>query len=344
MPTLPLVIDPMLSYATYLGGSSTSTVANEGAQGVAVDAQGSVYIVGVTISTDFPTKTPVQNVLKGRTDAFITKLDANGQLVYSTYLGGNDFDGGAVIKVDDTGAAYVGGSTNSFDFPTVNPIQGAYGLRGDAFITKLSPTGSQIVYSTYLGGADTEGISDLAIDAQKNVFVIGNIAPALGVPANDFPLVNPIQATHGGGSGDGFVSKISASGSTLLFSTYFGGDGDDSFQSIRYSSTDDRVYLGYHTDSSNFPPTIAASAVLDLKPAALGASVAEWLPMRSMGRLQVPARSRPRSSHPLRNGGSAPQVARLRRIRELLQDKTRVRLAHVKKGPGLVTFLSPGVR
>ena len=76
-------------------------------------------------------------MLKGRTDAFITKLDANGQLVYSTYLGGNDFDGGAVIKVDDTGAAYVGGSTNSFDFPTVNPIQGAYGLRGDAFITKL---------------------------------------------------------------------------------------------------------------------------------------------------------------------------------------------------------------
>ena len=146
----PLVIDPQVIYATYLGGSSTSTVANEGARGVAVDAQGSVYIVGVTISTDFPTKTPAQNVLKGRTDAFITKLDANGQLVYSTYLGGNDFDGGAVIKVDDTGAAYVGGSTNSFDFPTVNPIQATYGLRADGFITKLSPSGSQIVYSTYL--------------------------------------------------------------------------------------------------------------------------------------------------------------------------------------------------
>ena len=187
----PLVIDPQVIYATYLGGSSTSTVANEGARGVAVDAQGSVYIVGVTISTNFPTKNPAQKVLKGFSNAFITKLDAKGQLVYSTYLGGSSFEDGAVIKVDDTGAAYVGGSTTSFDFPTVNPIQGTYGLRGDGFITKLSPSGSQIVYSTYLGGADSEGVADLALDAQKNVFVVGNIFPALGVPANDFPTVNP---------------------------------------------------------------------------------------------------------------------------------------------------------
>jgi hypothetical protein len=117
----PLVIDPQILYATYLGGSSTSTVANEGARGVAVDAQGSVYVVGVTISTNFPTKNPAQNVLKGFSNAFITKLDANGQLVYSTYLGGSGFDEGTVIKVDDTGAAYVGGTTGSIDFPAVNP-------------------------------------------------------------------------------------------------------------------------------------------------------------------------------------------------------------------------------
>ena len=146
----PLVIDPQILYATYLGGSSTSTVANEGARGVAVDAQGSVYIVGVTISTDFPTKTPAQNVLKGLTDAFITKLDANGQLVYSTYLGGNDFDGAPLSKSMTQGRLMLAGSTNSFDFPTVNPIQATYGLRDDGFITKLSPSGSQIVYSTYL--------------------------------------------------------------------------------------------------------------------------------------------------------------------------------------------------
>ena len=250
----PLVIDPQILYATYLGGSSTSTVANEGAGGVAVDAQGSVYIVGVTISTDFPTKTPAQNVLKGRTDAFITKLDANGQLVYSTYLGGNDFDGGAVIKVDDTGAAYVGGSTNSFDFPTVNPIQATYGLRADGFITKLSPSGSQIVYSTYLGGSDSETVADLAIDAQKNVYVVGNIAPALGVPANDFPTVNPIQAIHGGGMRDGFLSVINSVGSSLLFSTYLGGDGDDFFQSIGPIPNNGKFFITFFTDSSNFAP------------------------------------------------------------------------------------------
>ena len=249
----PLVIDPQILYATYLGGSSTSTVANEGARGVAVDAQGSVYVVGTTVSTNFPTKNPAQNVLKGFTNAFITKLDANGQLVYSTYLGGSGFDEGTVIKVDDTGAAYVGGSTGSFDFPTVNSIQGTYGLRSDGFITKLSPTGSQIVYSTYLGGADSEGVADLALDAQKNVYVVGNIAPALGVPANDFPTVNPIQAIHGGGMRDGFLSVINSVGSSLLFSTYLGGNGDDFFQSIGPNPTNGNFFISFFTDSSNFP-------------------------------------------------------------------------------------------
>jgi hypothetical protein len=250
-PNKPLVIDPQILYATYLGGSSTSTVANEGARGVAVDAQGSVYVVGVTISTNFPTKNPAQNVLKGFSNAFVTKLDANGQLVYSTYLGGSGFDEGTVIKVDDTGAAYVGGTTGSIDFPTVNPAL-SRGGRNDGFITKLSPSGSQIVYSTYLGGTDNDSVADLAIDAQKNVFVVGNIAPALGVPANDFPTVNPIQATHAGGVRDGFTSIIDASGS-LRFSTYLGGDGDDFFQSLNVNPFNGTVYLTFFSNSTNFP-------------------------------------------------------------------------------------------
>ena len=253
------MIDPQVIYATYLGGSSTSTVTNEGARGVAVDAQGSVYVVGVTQSTNFPTKNPAQAVLKGFTNAFITKLDATGQLVYSTYLGGSGFDGGAVIKVDDTGAAYVGGSTSSIDFPSINPAR-PRGGRNDGFITKLSPSGAQIVYSTYLGGTDNDSVADLAIDAQKNVYVVGNIAPALGVPANDFPLVNPIQATHGGGFTDGFVSIIHTSGSPLLFSTYFGGDGDDVFQSVNVDPSGQDILLAYFTDSSNFLPSSSSAA------------------------------------------------------------------------------------
>jgi len=248
----PLVIDPQVVYATYLGGSSTSTVANEGARGVAVDAQGSVYVVGVTISANFPTKNPAQNVLKGFSNAFVTKLDANGQLVYSTYLGGSGFDEGAVIKVDDTGAAYVGGTTGSIDFPTVNPAL-SRGGRNDGFITKLSPAGSQIVYSTYLGGTDNDSVADLALDAQKNVYVVGNVQPALGVPANDFPVVNPIQATHGGGTRDGFLSVINSIGSSLQFSTYLGGNGNDFFQSIGVDPSNGQVHLGFFTDSNNFP-------------------------------------------------------------------------------------------
>ncbi len=175
--------------------------------------------------------------------------------MYSTYLGGNGFDEGAVIKVDDTGAAYVGGTTSSSDFPTVNPIQGR-GNRNDAFITKLSPDGAQIVYSTYLGGEDNEEVTDLALDAQKNLFVLGNIRPASGVPANDFPTVNPIQITHGGGFRDGFMSVINPSGSILLFSTYLGGDGDDFFQSIVLDPNNVNLFLGFFTDSTNFPPSI----------------------------------------------------------------------------------------
>ena len=223
-----------------------------------MDTQGSVYVVGVTISTNFPTQNPAQNVLKGFSNAFVTKLDANGQLVYSTYLGGSGFDEGVVIKVDDTGAAYVGGTTGSIEFPTVNPALNRGG-RNDGFITKLSPSGSQIVYSTYIGGTDNDSVADLALDAQKNVYVVGNIAPALGVPANDFPTVNPIQATHGGGFRDGFMSVINAAGSSVLFSTYLGGDGDDFFQSIVFNPNNGNMYLSFFTDSTNFPNNTASS-------------------------------------------------------------------------------------
>ena len=125
----PLVIDPQVIYANYLGGTSTSTVGNEGARGVAVDAQGSVDILGDTISADFPTKTLAQGVKQGFVNALVTKLDPNGQMIYSTFLGGSSFDGAAAIKVDETGAAYIGGSTTSSDFPT--SIRSREGEQGD---------------------------------------------------------------------------------------------------------------------------------------------------------------------------------------------------------------------
>ena len=248
----PLVIDPQVIYATYLGGTSTSTIGNEGARGVAVDSSGSVYIVGTTQSANFPTKNPAQGVLQGFTEAFITKLDANGQLVYSTFLGGVGFDDGAVIKVDGTGAAYIGGTTSSNDFPTVSPLQRDKGGNADAFVAKLSPSGSQIVYATYLGGRDNESVTDLAVGGLKNLFVVGTVVPVIGGPFNDFPTVLPIQKTHGGGSRDGFFSVINPTGSGLRYSTYLGGDGDDFFQSIVLDPRNKRALLGFSTDSTNF--------------------------------------------------------------------------------------------
>ena len=151
----PLVIDPTLSYATYLGGSG-----DDGGTHIAADSSGNAYVTGTTESTDFPTLNPAQGVFGGgSTDIFVTKLNADGTaLTYSTFLGGsnNEFSGGG-IAVDESGNAYITGTTASPDFPTVNPPQGSLSGLQDAFVTELSADGSSLVYSTYLGG-DLTGV------------------------------------------------------------------------------------------------------------------------------------------------------------------------------------------
>lgn len=260
-----LVIDPEVIYATYLGGSSNDPTLAEGATDVAVDATGAAYIVGSAVSADFPTRLPLQGTLKGESDAFITKLDAGGQLVYSTFLGGGGSDAATAIKLDETGAVYVGGSTGSPDFPRVNAVQTVIGGGGsDAFVAKLSATGSALDYSTYLGGRSFEVVDDLALDEANNLFILGSII--LDAGSNDFPTVNPLQAIYGGGVRDGFWSVISSSGSSLLYSTYLGGNGNDRLQTINVDPSSGNVYLSYSTDSSNFP----ASSSSAITPAAEG--------------------------------------------------------------------------
>ncbi len=160
----PLIIDPILSYSTYLGGSG-----DDGSRGIAVDASGSAYVTGSTSSVDFPTGGAFDVTLGGTEDAFVTKLNATGSaIVYSTYLGGSGTDGGGDIAVDASGNAYVAGFTNSTDLPTLNPFQAAYGGgSSDAFVTKLNATGSALVYSTYLGGSRAELGLDIAIDWKR---------------------------------------------------------------------------------------------------------------------------------------------------------------------------------
>jgi hypothetical protein len=150
--TRPLVIDPVLVYSTYLGGTG-----EEGAEAISVDALGNAYVTGYTLSSDFPTADGPQLIAGGKRDVFLAKLNATGSaLVYSTFLGGRQYEEGTDLAVDSSGNVYVTGVTLSNDFPTANPFQpisdhGAATGNGDAFVTKLNTTGSALVYSTYLG-------------------------------------------------------------------------------------------------------------------------------------------------------------------------------------------------
>jgi hypothetical protein len=246
----PLIIDPVLAYSTYLGGSG-----DENGRGIVVDAAGNAYVTGRTSSTNFPTGNAPQATYGGATDAFVTKLNASGSaLVYSTYLGGSGGDNSSGIVVDATGNAYVAGFTNSPNFPTANAIQATYGGGvNDTFVTKLNASGSALVYSTYLGGTDSDKGNGIAVDSSANAYVIGQTG------STNFPTANAFQATYGGGDFDGFVTKLNASGSALVYSTYLGGGNTDDGFAIAVDSSGN-AYLTGDTSSTNFPKANALQA------------------------------------------------------------------------------------
>jgi len=256
----PLIIDPLvLSYSTYLGGSSQDV-----GQAIAVDGSGNAYVTGSTASTDFPTANPLQATNHGGPsatplDAFVAEINAAGSaLVYSTYLGGSGNDVGQGIAVDGSGNAYVTGWTGSTDFPTVNPLQATNNAwntasQGTSFVAKLNAAGSALVYSTYLGGTSSLGNPSkdvgqaIAVDASGNAYVTGLTT------TTDFPTVNPLQATNNASIyGTSFVAKLNAAGSALIYSTYLGGSGADVGQAIAADASGN-AYVTGTTSSSNFP-------------------------------------------------------------------------------------------
>jgi hypothetical protein len=239
----PLYIDPLL-YSTYLGGTG-----DDQGFGIAVDSAGNAYITGQTGSTDFPTKNPLQPANGSTSTAFVTKINPAGSaLVYSTYLGGSGGDFGKSIAIDDAGNAYVTGGTASTDFPTKNPLQSVYGGGGDAFVAKLNSAGSALVYSTYLGGNGSEVGSGIAVDGAGNAYVAGSTA------STNFPTVNPFQPTNHGGNPpyDAFVTKINPAGSSLVYSTYLGGSGEDFSNGIAVDGAGNAYLIGT-TYSTDFP-------------------------------------------------------------------------------------------
>jgi len=249
-PSYPLIIDPTLSYSTYLGGSSF-----EDGEGIAVDGSGNAYVTGDTYSSDFPMQNPYQGTKAGSdsVDVFITKLSSSATgsiyLVYSTYLGGSGSDHGYGIAVDGSGNAYVTGQTFSSDFPTQNPYQGTFAGGGwDAFITKLSSSGNTLTYSTYLGGSSRDEGNGIAVDGSGNAYVTGETS------SSDFPMQNPYQGTIDGGV-DAFITKLSSptpNSTYLVYSTYLGGSSWDNGNGIAVDSSGN-AYVTGQTISSDFP-------------------------------------------------------------------------------------------
>jgi hypothetical protein len=246
--THPLVIDPVLVYSTYLGGSRDDVGSI-----IAVDATGNVYVTGYTNSVDFPTRDSLRPTFGGGPrDAFVMKLNASGSaLIYSTYLGGRGDDLGFAVAVDAAGNAYVTGETNSGNFPTVSPLQS--GNRGffDVFVAKLNADGSMLVYSTYLGGLAIEEGFAIAVDAAGNAYVAG------GTFSPDFPTRNAVQPAHGDGAFgdnffDAFVAKLNPRGSALVYSTYLGGNRRDVAFAIAVDVFGN-AYVTGATRSRNFP-------------------------------------------------------------------------------------------
>ena len=283
------VIDPSsgapyhLTYCTYLGGAA-GHVRGDAASGVAVDAAGAAYVTGSTASSDFPTTPgafqaafPGGDLSTNRVrNAFVAKVDPTragaASLAYSTYLGGVGATGynrnaGAAgtgesspsIAVDGAGSAYVAGSTSAADFPTTaGAFQRTFapfayyapsGPVGHAFVTKFTPTGGGLAYSTFLGGSQMDGAGGVAVDAAGHAWVTGWTRSA------DFPTAGALQPKHAAGTdpssptlglnSDAFVTELDATGGSLLFSTFWGGTGNEYGMGIAVDGFGDVIVVGY---------------------------------------------------------------------------------------------------
>jgi hypothetical protein len=288
--TKALVIDPVLIYSTYLGGSG-----DDEARAIKVDSAGDIYVAGYTYdSTDFPLATSgpppagsphaLVAKLNHSTDlpfatsgpppaasphVFVAKLDPTGStLLYTDFIGGSNQDYGYALALDASDNVVVTGTTSSYDFPVVNAYQATYPGSSNGFLTKLSSDGSTLLYSTYLGGNGIDIPSSVAVDYNNDVVVAGYTS------STDFPVSNAYQPTVSPNAGGmfgwyGFVTKFTADGSSLAYSTYFGGSSNVAYNcggspcwgqpetmisSMVLDSTGN-AYLGGTTNTYDFPVT-----------------------------------------------------------------------------------------
>ena len=253
----PLIIDPVLSYSSYFGGT-----ADEEENAVAVDNDGNVYFAGSTKSTDIAvTAGAAQTTFGGKGsfggDVYVVKYDPKtNKVVYATYLGGSADDNALGIAVDAGGNAYITGQTDSHNFPLKNAFQPTFGgLTYEAFITKLSPAGDALVYSSYLGGTSNEQGNAVAVDGAGNAYIAG------WTFSTNFPTTNGFQTSFGGRIFDGFLTKINAAGSAVVYSTFLGGTTYDVANAVAVDGSNNAYVAGY-TFSANFPTKAAYQSTI----------------------------------------------------------------------------------
>lgn len=238
-PAADLLIDPVLSYSTYLGGSGFTA-----AGGVAVDGSGNAYVAGWTETRDIPASSAASLPNTGSVDVFVAKLSPGGNsLAYVTYLGGSVEDRALGVAADSSGNVVITGETQSNDWPVLGALQSQLRGHQNAFAARLNPSGT-LVFSTYLGGSAIDAGNAVALDAFGSAYVAGSTT------STDFPVLSAYLATNRGAQ-DAFVAKISSGGS-LLYSTYLGGSGNDLANGIAVGSDGQAVVTG-GTFSTNFP-------------------------------------------------------------------------------------------
>lgn len=245
-----LVIDPILSYSTYLGGSG-----DDFGCGIAVDSSGNAYVTGWTGSANFPVVAGgVSGTLAGGTDAFVAKINPAGNaLLYSTFLGGTADEFEVIyIALDSAGNAYISGATKSADFPVTagTPVHG--GGEVDAFVAKLNPSGSALIYARFLGGSGLENGQAIAVDSAGNAYVVGFTS------SPNFPTTPGVFQPNNGGGADAFVTKLNAAGSALVYSSYLGGSNHELGTPAIALDAEGNVYISGSTLSIDFPVTPGA--------------------------------------------------------------------------------------
>ncbi|MCS1350051.1 SBBP repeat-containing protein [Mechercharimyces sp. CAU 1602] len=248
-PSSVLIIDPVVFYSTYIGGSD-----DDEALSIAVDSIGNAYVTGETDSTDFPvTSGAFQSMNAGGEDVFVSKLNANGSsLLYSTYLGGTEDDMGNGIAVDVLNNAYVTGETDSTNFPiTSGAFQTLFTGNSMVFATKLNASGTSLVYSTFLGGSGSDQGNGVDVDDSNFAYITGQ------TDSTDFPVTSGAFQAVFGGIIDGFITKLNIAGSMLVYSTFLGGSGPDASNGISVD-TSGSAYVTGITGSTDFPVTSGA--------------------------------------------------------------------------------------